>query len=66
MWEALKARPLLTEEALLTCMAYVDLNLIPEKLAEIPETSDFTSIQSRIRAWQLASLSNLLLFKVGC
>ena len=36
-------------ESLITCMAYVDLNPIRAGMAVIPEHSDYTSIQERIR-----------------
>ncbi|MFT7561929.1 MAG: hypothetical protein ACI93R_003861 [Flavobacteriales bacterium] len=61
-WEGrYKSQPLLTEEALLTAMAYVDLNpvraTIPnalptvagQALAKTPEASKHTSIKERIR-----------------
>ncbi|TNC79359.1 MAG: transposase [Oleiphilus sp.] len=48
-WEArFKSQALLTEEALLSCMAYVDLNPVRAGMAETPEESDHTSIQERL------------------
>ena len=47
-WEArFKSQALRTERALLSCMAYVDLNPVRAGIADSPDTSDYTSIQAR-------------------
>jgi REP element-mobilizing transposase RayT len=49
-WESrFKSQALKTEEALLSCLVYVDLNPIRAGIANNPETSKHTSIRERIK-----------------
>ncbi|PCJ11803.1 MAG: transposase [Gammaproteobacteria bacterium] len=49
-WESrFKSQALLSEEAILSCMAYVDLNPVRANMAATPEESEYTSIRERIQ-----------------
>jgi REP element-mobilizing transposase RayT len=49
-WESrFTSQALKSEEALLSCMAYVDLNPVRAGIADRPETSSHTSIRERLR-----------------
>ncbi len=50
-WESrFNSQALKSEEALLSCMAYVDLNPVRAKIADTPEQSEYTSIRERLRS----------------
>lgn len=48
-WESrFKSQALRSEEALLSCMAYVDLNPVRAGIADTPEDSKYTSLRERL------------------
>ncbi len=49
-WESrFTSQALKSEEALVSCMAYVDLNPVRVGMADTPETSSYTSIRERVQ-----------------
>ncbi|WP_298776044.1 transposase [uncultured Shewanella sp.] len=65
-WEGrFKSQALLDEAALLSCMAYVDLNPIRGKVAKTLQESNYTSIQQRINAAITGQQPNYLVPFVG-
>lgn len=62
-WEGrFSCQALLDESAVLTCMAYVDLNPIRAGIARTPESSQFTSVFERITSRRLGKNSWLTPF----
>lgn len=66
-WEGrYQSVPLLDQAALVSCMAYVDLNPIRAAAAATPEQSDYTAIQDRISLRQLFEKQHGLRRQLRC
>ncbi len=63
-WEGrFKSQALLDEQAVITCMAYVDLNPVRAGMCDTPEASEYTSIQERIQKAMNKTPCSLLAFQ---